>query len=904
MILRSLGVEGWRCFAAAVEVGPFTDGLNIIHGPNGIGKSTLMTALARGLFDSHGVGGTDIHTLKPWGRDLNPKVMIEFEHDGTQYQLRKQFLSSPSSKLCRLEEGRYVPLAESRDADERARQLLSGEAPGRGASDLRHWGLAQILWASQGSLAIEQLTGSTRATIESALGAQIAAVGSESLEREIKNAFNQFFTPTGRLRSGATAPAIVGLQTRYEEAESLRVTLLQRLQDFDDASRRIEDLRRETEAAQQDEGQLNERLKGLREQAQAYRDLVGQQKLHQQAVTAAADSYRRQSEQIESIRSLSLALQETTRELQQRRDDLPAVASLVQQCTLAAQAAEQRLADVRQRRTEVNTARQVAKAADRHAKTRAELEHLSGLLQRIEGMQRDLKRVRSTRDEIVAPDKKTLKEITRLARARDDLRIRLDASLITVTVIPTEPRKLDVTRGEQPGPFALHPDQPLSIKGSPEVTFQIPGVGEFRATGPSGDFEQLRQEWESAVSRIREITAGFGSDDVAVLESRRAEADELDRQLSEANFQVETLLAGETFDTLRDRRARASNAWTEILAEYPSWHDSSPDPIDLARLADDLEAAFNRDVEAAEAEFKRSQQALQTATEKRSTEETGLVRLEEQAAARERQLQGLRQDGLDDQARRDKLLQVAMHRDVEIGKLQQVESQIVALGADPTETLKVMEGQLDAVRARTGEATQKLNRESGRLQQITSEAPYSSLATIEEELDDLQQEITRQRVEIDAIRLLHETLEEQRRGVLHSVLHPIRSRANHILQRITGPRFEDVTFDESLLPSGISPRLAEDAVALTQISGGEREQVHFAVRMALADAAFQNDRQLVVLDDVFTYTDTTRLARIATILDEVAQRFQIVLLTCHPERYRGLPNATFHDLEAIAEAAR
>ena len=49
MILRSVRVEGWRCFAATVEVGPFIDGLNIIHGPNGIGKSTLMTALVRGL---------------------------------------------------------------------------------------------------------------------------------------------------------------------------------------------------------------------------------------------------------------------------------------------------------------------------------------------------------------------------------------------------------------------------------------------------------------------------------------------------------------------------------------------------------------------------------------------------------------------------------------------------------------------------------------------------------------------------------------------------------------------------------------------------------------------------------------------------------------------------------------
>lgn len=185
------------------------------------------------------------------------------------------------------------------------------------------------------------------------------------------------------------------------------------------------------------------------------------------------------------------------------------------------------------------------------------------------------------------------------------------------------------------------------------------------------------------------------------------------------------------------------------------------------------------------------------------------------------------------------------------------------------------------------------------MEQIISEAPYSALATAEEEITRLEDEIARHRLQIDAIRLLYETLTHQKRDVMHTILGPIRLRANHVLQRIAGNRFDDVHFDESLLPSGISPRSVDDAVSLDQISGGEREQVYFAVRMALADVAFNDERQLVVLDDVFTYTDTTRLARIVTILDEAAERFQIVLLTCHPERYRGLPNAQFFDLEQL-----
>ncbi len=99
MILNSIQVEGWRCFASPFSVGEFGTGLNIIHGPNGIGKSTIMMALARGLFDSHHVGGEEIKSLRPWGRELAPKVMIEFEQDGQQFRLRKQFLESAQLEI-------------------------------------------------------------------------------------------------------------------------------------------------------------------------------------------------------------------------------------------------------------------------------------------------------------------------------------------------------------------------------------------------------------------------------------------------------------------------------------------------------------------------------------------------------------------------------------------------------------------------------------------------------------------------------------------------------------------------------------------------------------------------------------------------------------------------------------
>ena len=63
------------------------------------------------------------------------------------------------------------------------------------------------------------------------------------------------------------------------------------------------------------------------------------------------------------------------------------------------------------------------------------------------------------------------------------------------------------------------------------------------------------------------------------------------------------------------------------------------------------------------------------------------------------------------------------------------------------------------------------------------------------------------------------------------------------------------------------------------------------------------DRRFLVLDDILTATDTGRLARVLSILEEAAQRLQLFILTCHPERYRGLTDADFYDLEEILSRA-
>ena len=103
MFLRSIRVESWRAIRDAVELAELSPGINIVHGPNETGKSTILDAICRGFFDRHRTAS--MRNRQPWGTSLGPAVDIEFQISEQRWQLRKQFLDAESCELRRLHNG-------------------------------------------------------------------------------------------------------------------------------------------------------------------------------------------------------------------------------------------------------------------------------------------------------------------------------------------------------------------------------------------------------------------------------------------------------------------------------------------------------------------------------------------------------------------------------------------------------------------------------------------------------------------------------------------------------------------------------------------------------------------------------------------------------------------------------
>jgi DNA repair exonuclease SbcCD ATPase subunit len=316
-----------------------------------------------------------------------------------------------------------------------------------------------------------------------------------------------------------------------------------------------------------------------------------------------------------------------------------------------------------------------------------------------------------------------------------------------------------------------------------------------------------------------------------------------------------------------------------------------------------MERQFAEQIDAAEVCRKQAVDALSAASQKLARHEENQKNAQQQLQTARHRLSQAGSDGKSDDERQRLLDELSIQWHATQAALRASEDKLKQFGSDPRDEVKVLQRQVQALRDETARDTDKLRFEEGRLQTIIAEAPYTALAAEEEAIAELSEKLAREQLQADAIQLLHDTLTRRKRALIESLVGPVRQRAMQTLVRITGSRFEGLDLTDTFDVSGIVPRNVSEPVSLSELSGGEQEQVHFAVRLALADIALASQRQLVVLDDVFTFTDTARLARIVQILEEAAERFQIVMLTCHPERYRGLPAAKFFDLEQITAAA-
>jgi hypothetical protein len=897
VILRSIHIAGWRCFVEPVGVGPFQEGLNVLHAPNATGKSTLFEGLLRGLLDWHRVGGQEVAAIRPWGRSLAPTVTVEFSHDGTDYRIMKRFLDNPTSKLESKENGRFVPLAENDEADKKVRAILTRNAPMKGLARLEHWGLAQVLWAPQGDLALGKLSGDVIADIRASLGTQVSGTG--PVEKGVAELYGQFFTSGGKLKSGKDAPTVVRLKDELQVALSRRSAALSQQQAFDGAARHIEDLRACRIQAKNDEEATKKLLGETRLRADFYKELSSERKQREERLKAITAQHGELKSHLDAIKAARKEFKEAEDTLHNLEEAMPLQQREMEAREREAVEAEAAFKDVRKERQAVDDAWELAEQAQRYLRSDSDLADLNTRIEKITTAQVALDTCKGEYSKLIAPDTKTLWAIGKAIKERDEAQVRIDAALITLEVTPEKDSSLVVIEGEETGSVELYPGTPTRIKGSPEVVADLTGVARLRAWGPTGSIEQYRDECAAAKREIKNLTEPFGTANLVELEKLNDKLEELNKKLAMSKTQLETLLSGQSIEDIKRERSTAQAVLAKALEPHPEWKEIPPNSAALLRSAQEKKRLSLEKEGSAEAHRKVAEKALSEAGQQKTILATRLEGTSTQLKTAKSRLAEFTADGKSDEERENKLREVTLSWEGARVSLEETDKKLAEFGDDPTVAIDKLERQLEATGKAAIKALEDEKSEEGRMWQLSSQGTYSVLAQTEEEVANLKLQIESEQLRLDAVRLMYETVKQCREEALAAVAGPVEEAATRTLLRIAGGRLGRLQLGESFEPSRVLPEVLGESVALDNVSGGEREQIYLATRLALAEVLAKGERQLVVLDDVLAATDAGRLARVMTVLEETAQRLQILILTCHPERYRGLVGAKFIDLEGV-----
>lgn len=341
----------------------------------------------------------------------------------------------------------------------------------------------------------------------------------------------------------------------------------------------------------------------------------------------------------------------------------------------------------------------------------------------------------------------------------------------------------------------------------------------------------------------------------------------------------------------------------ERTGRFPAWKVQPPVVSDLQSALERQRKGIQTAIEQAEDAFEQVQSASLAVEKRHADAEAALKNARLNLEAAQARLAGLTRDGLSDEARETARQEALMAWEAARNEARDCETSLAEIGEDPRKSVDKLELQLKAQADSEATARDDENKAEGRLQALAAEGAYSKLAACDERLADLDARIRREKLRMEALRLLHDTVASCKAAAVAAVAAPVERTATRMLARVAGPRLGTVRLTDQFVPAGIQPEALTEAVELDNLSGGEQEQLFLVTRLALGQILAKDERQLVVLDDVLTATDTGRLARLLVLLEEASDKLQVVILTCHPERYRALEQASFFDLVSTSSAS-
>ena len=864
MKIRAVRLRELGCFSDPVALEGLSGGLDVLAGPNELGKSTILRALEALFKVRHTAQSRTIERLRPYTGGA-PLIEADFDIGGRTWRLRKQYLSDRQAVLTDLTVNKVV--ARGDEAHRRTLELIGGGGEHR----------LGLLWLEQGmSLQPATPKDAEREQLSRVIEREVSAASGGGHDLRVIRAMvvqqrralvtdHRPPRPTGDY-GGAIASrndAERALEAARSEARAAtgridRVQLLRarRAELIDPAfaasrRQRIEKLSSDMESATTARQQLKlaearvQACESSVSEAQQAHDLMAKMldEVHELEIAASAAATTQSS--------IAAALEDLATRLKQacgRRDDLRAALETESERLRARQRfdsrreAAARLAEITRRLSEARSATEIA------GEIRARL------------------------------DKECVTETSVHAAAREAasieaLEARIGAQLpkVRIAYLPDGAGKIRVDGNALQEGAILVPSRPMSL--------EIDGIGTI-AIDPnvSDSIEEDQADLEAHRSVLAELLAGMGVADLATARQRLEERQRLERDLAQAEDRIATR-APEGLARLTDeieRLTELSEAGDDDGAELP---ESPVIETEIERLRGALRESEDAANQLSQEHAKLREDLARCRAESRSREDrlsklaaqlppvderpARLVEHEAKlAAVREAMNEALRERG----AWREKAPDDAGLR---------------ALEAELAEAKRAEHSAADEL-TRVDRDLAVLERELERDQQDGIAARVEEL---EQKVQSFDEQVRHFEREVAALDLLLETLSQVEQQSRELYLSPVLQRLNPYMQLV----FPGATV-------GIGRDLGVEAIArgaarepLSALSDGTQEQIAVLVRLAfarlLADAGQPTP---LILDDALVYSDDDRIESLFDALRQAAGAHQVIIFTCRSRAFEQL----------------
>lgn len=890
MRLLSLTVRNYRIHKDLTI--NFDPSRTLIGGPNESGKSTLAEAAHRALFLRAKAGGNLREEMRSSLHQGEPEVLMTFEAVGTYWNLEKRFAGSKGSALLTDGSGKVyrddeaeAKLSEIHRCDTNGGRVSAGQLPG----------LWSHLWVWQGRSGEEPSTHTAqqkenlvRHLQQDSVTAVLQSATDQRVASRITDSYNDLFTNTGRPKTGSK-PELARI--RFEEAsdglKKARETadrLAEAADDHARAEREIAEITVLLPKLHENRASTEAKLRN----AEALRR--DEETQHRAAQTASIRREELESHDLK-IRELQARLVAETAALQPADEKLSSLAQTEQSARATSQTAEATLKETSEALRHARHHHDLATATvDAFEKTEV---HQAFVTRAVEaaGLQGELATLRADLAKLPIVNAQDLARLRKLETTVTLANAALDAMATGVELIEsTSPVYLD---GKP-----LKTGQTRILADSGELH-----VGDARLRirpGGGNSLAEARRQTDTARDALTTALQKLALRDLEYAATALEQRQTLEPKITGIEVRWKAL-GGPTLPTdLARASAERDTAHEELQRRIDFAADSTwVTPADLAS-ARQLVITTRDVLAAAESRENTARQQAELLRQKLNTSSNDLTQHRDATTAARQALRDLQtsikthEETHGDETARTQAIVAARELETQTAAKLIATRELLAalspefLAADLdrfTRSLTAQENHL-----REAENTCLLARD--RLTLDGSTDPEAELRFAEARHIAAQGTYASELRRAKAIEVLNQLFTNSKEAIDRALVKPLADRITGYLQCLFGPSTEArLQLSDNGVESLELIRPGDPAFSFVTLSGGAKEQVAAAVRLALAEilAADHDGTLPIIFDDAFAYSDPDRIQALQRMLDLAAVRgLQVIVLTCTPADYASL----------------